>query len=1061
MRSLFHFLFLGLVLAAPICHSQAPPEIQDPWIIGENKLPPRTSIWPSPNIDEAKKSNYDEAVWVQSLNGDWKFQWSPDPGSRPVDFYKSSYNRQDWRTIAVPSTIERQGYGIPLYVNQIYPFKVDPPNVMGEPDPNYTSFKNRNPVGSFVRTFTIPKDWSDQQIIIHFAGISSAAYVWVNGQKVGYSQGSRLPAEFDITQYVHKGGDNLLAVEVYKYSDGSYLEDQDYWRLTGIYRDVFIRAVPKVTLWDVYAEPKVNLETKQGKIAVHYSAANFLNIAKENYTVSVNVLSPNGESLIEKSFKIDQINAGFNTENKLPQIEVGEVKLWFSEKPVRYLVQMQLMNKNEVVEVYHLPAAFRKIEVSGNKILFNGKLLKIRGVNRHEFSPDQGWVVSREQMIAELKLMKKGNINFVRTSHYPNDPRWYELCDQYGIMVMDEANVESHGLSYHKRVLPGDKPEWLHACVDRMKRMVVRDRQFPSVVMWSLGNEAGFGDTYMEMRKATLANDPENRLIQYADMNLAGDVDSQTYPTIEWLMQHLNNKATRKGERGQVSHEHQHGKYPSGKPFIMNEYSHAMGNSLGNFSDYWEVIYKHDLFAGGFIWDWIDQAMYKKSTDASSGFVYGGDFGDYPNDGNFCVNGIIGADLIPNPHYYEMQKVYQPVNFKLIKKQPLTVQVVNHNHIINTKDYQLSYRIIENGIPQKESILPSFDLAPQETRQLVLADLDFEENKETFITLAFTLKDDNNWADATHVVAWEQFKISSEKSEQTPVSIDAGEKINLVENDDSYTISGDEFEAKLDKTTGLLSALNYNDQTIISDQIQFNFWRALTDNDGGWKVDKKLSVWKNEADHFTLKSLQTNTEEKGSISIVSTYLFDSTQTTAQIAHVFYSNGKVEFNVEINIPKDAPNVPRIGLQFEIEKSLSNVEWYGAGPHENYVDRKTSAAMGIYHSTVNDWITPYVRPQENGNRCDLRWINFANNDHGIQFSADPENPMSVSAWPYSQDNLSAADHNFEIENSDKMVVNIDHKQMGVGGDNSWGLPVLEKYQIKPGSYHYNFTLQRVNK
>ncbi|MBT6763282.1 MAG: DUF4981 domain-containing protein, partial [Prolixibacteraceae bacterium] len=835
---------------------------------------------------------------------------------------------------------------------------------------------------------------------------------------------------------------------------------QYFWRLTGIYRDVFIRTVPKVSFWDVYAEPEVDLKNNQGKITVHYSAVNFTEFSASDHSVSVSVLSPEGKIIThEKSFEIDAISKGFNSEIVLPEIETGEIELWFHEKPVRYKVQLVLKNKDEIVEVYHLPVAFRKIEVAGNQILFNGKPLKIRGVNRHEFEPNQGYVVSKGQMIEELKLMKQGNVNFVRTSHYPNDPRWYELCDQFGMMVLDEANVESHGLSYHKRILPGDEPEWMFQCVDRMKRMVIRDRQFSSVLMWSFGNEAGFGDTYLEMRKTTLANDPEKRLIQYADMNLAGDVDSQTYPTISWLKQHLNGKATRKGERGQISHEHQHGKYPSGKPFIMNEYCHAMGNSLGNISDYWEVIYANDLLSGGFIWDWIDQAMYKKPSDANSGFVYGGDFDDYPNDGNFCVNGIIGADLIPHPHYNEMRKVYQPVYFKLIKTQPFTIEIVNHNLAINTNEYELSYQVMENGKVTYEKTLSPVNLAPQKRRQLLIEDLGFDENKETFITFALKLKTTCDWADKNHVVAWEQFKIPNQIFEviQEP----AFEEIVLKENINNYNISGENFEATIDKSKGLISELTYNNETIISDNINFNFWRALTDNDEGWKVDKKMGVWKDEAKNFTINSIEANTTEKGEITISSDFVFNGTETVARLEHTFYADGKIKFDVKINIPEEAPNVPRIGLQFEIHKSLSDIKWYGRGPHENYFDRKTSAAIGVYTTTVNDWITPYVRPQENGNRCDIRWINFGNNEAGIQFSADSESPLSVSAWPYSQNMLENKNHNFELEKQNKIVVNIDHKQMGVGGDNSWGQTVMKKYQIKPGNYSYSFVLQAINK
>ncbi|TNF46243.1 MAG: glycoside hydrolase family 2, partial [Bacteroidetes bacterium] len=711
MKSL-QIIIILLLLGNPGAFSQIPPEIQDPQIFGINKLPARTVVWPSPTISDAKKSGYENSVWLKSLNGKWQFHWSPDPQSRPVDFYMPGFSRKDWATIEVPSTIERQGYGVPLYTNSVYPFKPNPPYVMDEPDSLYTTFHQRNPVGSFCRTFTVPENWKGKRIILHTAGVSSAFFVWVNGKKVGYSQDSRLPAEFDLTDYLVKG-ENLLAVEVYKYSDGSYLEDQDYWRLSGIFRDVFIRAVPQTTLWDVYAQPEVNLKNRQGSIVLHYSAANFSRRTSKNYSLSVSVISPAGKTVVDnKTFNLNPVVPGFNDEIVLPEIGLGEVELWFDDKPVQYQVLVELKSNDEVVEAYRLPVAFRKIEIVGNTILLNGGKFKIRGVNRHEFSPDQGWAISKDEMVRDLELMKQANINFVRNAHYPTDPRWYELCSQYGMMVMDEANMESHGLSYHKRVLPGDKPEWKDASVDRMKRMVLRSRQFPSVLMWSLGNEAGYGNTFMAMREAARECDPELRLIQYADMNIAADFDSQTYPTIEWLKQHLQGKAVRKGERGESANEEQHGKYPSGKPFMMNEYAHAMGNSLGNFDDYWKLIYENDMLVGGFVWDWVDQALYKNQDNPAEGFVYGGDFGDYPNNGNFCINGLIAADRIPHPHYYELQKVYQPVSFKIKGENPLTIEIENRQLATNLNEYDFNYELIENGDVVSGGKLPSPDIAP-------------------------------------------------------------------------------------------------------------------------------------------------------------------------------------------------------------------------------------------------------------------------------------------------------------------------------------------------------------
>ena len=1047
-------LFILLLLFANRTFSQIPPEIQDPTIVGVNKLPARTSIWPSPSLKEAKQSDYDHSVWVKSLNGQWQFHWSPDPQSRPVDFYKPDFPRTGWTTIHVPSTIERQGFGTPIYTNTTYPFKANPPFVMDEPDPKFTTFLQRNPVGSYCRTFSVPADWNGKRIILHLAGAGSAVYVWLNGKKVGFSEDSRLPAEFDLSNFLLPG-ENFLAIENYKYCDGSYLEDQDFWRLSGIFRDVFIRAVPNVSLWDVYAQPEVSLNDKKGSITLHYSTVNFFGKADKDYTVSVSALSPEGNQLARQNFKIEDIAAGFSDEKIFSQIDLGKVELWFDERPVQYSVFVELKKKGQTLEAYRLPVVFRKIEVVGNTILLNGKKLKVRGVNRHEFSPDQGWAITKDDMVRDMELMKQAHINFVRTSHYPNDPRWYELCDRYGMMVMDEANVESHGLSYHRRNLPGDKPEWELACIERMKRMVIRDRQFPCVIMWSLGNEAGYGTAFMKMREATLASDPERRLIQYADMNLAADMDSQTYPTIGWLKQHLQGKAARKGEHGESSNEEQHGKYPSGRPFLLNEYAHAMGNSLGNFDDYWKLFYGNDMLTGGFVWDWVDQAFWKNKSE---GLIYGGDFGDFPTDHNFCMDGLVGADRIPHPHYYELQKVYQPFAFQLTGKEPLTIEITNRNFITNSNEYVFGYELMEDGMKVAEGQLNTVEIEPLEKKQITVPGMKFNSKKECFITFKFSLKNDCLWAKKGDVIAWEQFQSTERTETAKENSFEGFSKLLKTETDGFYTVSGDKFSVTINKKTGMISEYAVNGKAFMQDEVRFNFWRALTDNDLGWKVDQKMKTWEHADKNYQLTSLEIIPVDEKRVAIKSRYLFEATQSVAEIQHTIYPDGKVKIDFEINIPAKSSNVPRIGLQFEIDKELQSIEWYGRGPHENYLDRKTGSPLGIYNSTVNSWITPYVKPQENANRCDLRWICFSNgNQRELRVVAQNADTFSASAWPYTQQTLTDTRHDFELVGHRRIVVNIDCAQMGVGGDTSWGLPVHDEYQLSPGKYRYSFVLQ----
>lgn len=1036
---------------------QVPVEIQDPKVIGINKLPPRTDVWPAPTLEEARSSDYDHAAWVKSLNGQWDFHWSPDPESRPVEFYKPEYSREGWATIQVPSTIERQGFGVSLYTNSTYPFKAAPPFVMEEPDARYTTYSQRNPVGSYYRTFTVPAGWKGKKIILHLAGASSGTFVWVNGRKVGYSQDSRLPAEFVLDEYL-VDGENFLAIETYKYCDGSYLEDQDYWRFSGLFRDVFIRAVPEIALWDVYACPEVDLPAKKGRVQLHYTPVNFTPETAKGYSLSVSVTSPEGVAVVAPGeYELEALASGFGTGQVLPGIDLGQVLLWYDEKPVQYTVWVELKKGGRVVEAYKLPVAFRKIEVSGNTILLNGEKLKVRGVNRHEFSPAQGWSLSKEEMIRDLELMKQGNVNFVRNSHYPNDPRWHELCDRYGMMIMDEANVESHGMSYHRRILPGDQPDWTLACVDRMRRMVIRDRQHPAVLMWSLGNEAGYGNAFLEMREEAHRCDPEKRLIQYADMNLAADMDSQTYPTIAWLQQHLQGKAIRKGEHGESSNEEQHGPYPSGKPFLLNEYAHAMGNSLGNFKDYWDLFYANDMLIGGFVWDWVDQALWKDCKNQSGGFLYGGDFGDYPNDKNFCINGLIGADRIPHPHYYELQKVHQPVAFKLMETSPLQIEVTNRQHALNLRDYDWSYELLEDGKVLSEGKLPALNIAPLKSGVCRLPGaVRYNADHEYALTVRLSLKEKTVWADQGTVVAWEQWLLS-EKMPALPSAASASGKLHKIEKPDSLRIEGQGFSMCFDRKTGLLSEYLVNGEPRVKDKVRFNFWRALTDNDGGWKVGEKLGAWEREAENYTLRNMQCIPASGNSWLVKSEYLFAATGTTAVVEQRIDPDGTIAFRLDFSIPENAPDVPRIGLQFEIDKKLQAIDWYGRGPQENYLDRKSGAAIGVHHSSVTTWITPYVRPQENANRSDVRWLRLSGPRQGeICFTATGS-PFQCSAWPYTQQTLSSAEHDFELKEHANTVVNIDCCQMGVGGDNSWGLPVLDEYRLKPGQYRYAFVIQ----
>jgi beta-galactosidase len=594
--------------------------------------------------------------------------------------------------------------------------------------------------------------------------------------------------------------------------------------------------------------------------------------------------------------------------------------------------------------------------------------------------------------------------------------------------------------------------------------MVVRDRQHPSVVMWSLGNEAGYGTSFLAMRDACRAADPEHRLIQYADMNLAADVDSQTYPDVQWLKLHLEGKAKRKSERGKPSSEEQHGPYPSGRPFVMNEYAHAMGNSIGNLADYWDLIYAEPMLCGGFIWDWVDQALYRDRTDCTRGFVYGGDFGDVPNDGNFCVNGVIGADRVPHPHYFEVQKVYQGVHFDGGRITDGILRLTNRQLILDLREYELHYEVCRDGEPVAQGQLPPPAVPPGETRDIdvsTVADAAkacVRNNQEVTIPFRLKLSVDTAWADAGHVVAWEQ--VPWPQQDLTSPPLPTGE-VAAQQTEDGITARGDGFLIRIASRSGLPDSIVYGGRELLLQPMRWNFWRALTDNDEGWKVDQKLGAWRDAGDTAVVQSLALTADQDSRPIIDAVVTIPNPPSRITIRHTIAVGGvlRTEARFEVLSKRWKPDLPRLGIQFAIPRTHEQVTWYGRGPHENYWDRRTSAAIGRYQSTVSQWVTPYVRPQENANRCDVRWLRLTDDQgRGFQVDAPPGKPLSISAWPYSMDDLIHAKHDFELPQRDFITVNLDHLQMGVGGDNSWGLPVNEPYRIKSDrTYRWSFTIR----
>ena len=1037
---------------------------QDASVFEINRLPMRAQTWPCPDAESALAATGDRAPGLVCLNGPWAFHFSPDPASRPADFFKPSFDASSWKTIQVPSCWELQGYGTALYVNYTYPFKADPPRVMGEPPKTFTTFSERNPVGSYRTTFTVPATWDSRRVILNFGGASSAYYVWVNGQLAGYAEDSRLNSEFDVTELV-KRGDNLLAVEVYKYSDGSYLEDQDFWRLSGIFRDVFVYSTPDVALWDCYGRAELDAACTFAALTAQVTLRTTQSVPVNELSLSVELLDPDGRAVAlgnAAALHLPALPAGI-VPASLGPLPVKTPRLWCAETPNLYTLLFVLKRQEHIIDVRKTQFGFRKVGFINGEFAVNGHTIKIRGVNRHEFDPAAGYVQNQALIEQDVRMMKQANFNFVRTAHYPNDPRFYETCDRLGLYVMDEANVESHGLSYHKKVLPGDLPEWRAPTVARGERMVLRDRGHASVLMWSLGNESGYGSAFPAMREAIRAADPEKRLIQYADMNVAGDMDSQTYPTPEWLKQHLEGKAVRKGEHGERALFEQHGVYPSGKPFLMNEYCHAMGNSLGNFQEYWDLIEANPMLIGGFIWDWVDQGLWKTQPDGTRILSYGGDHGDQPNNDAFCINGLIDPLRNPHPHYWQAAKTQQPIRV-LQGSSPDLVIVTNKHEVLNANAYRMSWRLERNGVIVREGTGET-DVPAGTAREICLPIRDVPLTSGTACTtlfVSFRLKERTAWADAGYQVAWDQLILGqcpppaapavSDTVKQQKVTVSkSGSDIRMTSTDCVFTFSG---------TTGCLTSWQVKGHELLAAPLTLNFWRVPTDNDEGFKLPAKSGVWKDTASNATLLSLTPSPANPGEIT--ADFALAAGGSTARLTAMCYADGRIDMAATVKLKPGADNkplpiVPRIGFQTVFAGSYQTIRWFGKGPHENYWDRQDAAWLGIHELPVAEFATFYVRPQENANRCGIRWMDFKRADGGgVRVTADGQ-PLMASAWPYTQSDLAAAKHAAELPRRDLLTINIDHLQMGVGGDNSWGLPVHTPYTIPgTGTYAWRFVL-----
>jgi beta-galactosidase len=977
------------------------------------------------------------------------------PEERPRDFFRKAYDVSAWKEIEVPSCWQLEGYGVPVYTNVRYPFKKDPPRVMGAVPPDWTKAKLPNPVGSYRRTFTIPGDWRGRQVFLHFEGVKSAMYVWVNGKKVGYSQGSMTPAEFNITRDL-RDGENVLAVEVYRWSDGSYLEDQDFWRLSGIYRDVFLFSTQAVHLRDFFvrADPGNPL----GMVHVEADIHNYGAKTAGSHTLELRLRDGEGRPFGEDplfAMPTSEVEAGQDSGLTM-FTTVPAPKSWSPEHPNLYRLLLVLKNESgEIIEVETCRIGFRKVEIDGNRLYVNGVPVRLKGVNRHEHDPDRGRSVRMDLMVKDVTLMKRFNVNTVRTSHYPNQPAWYDLCDEYGLFVIDEANIESHGMGYGKASL-GHDPAWEKAHVDRMVSMVERDKNHPSVIIWSMGNEAGPGRNFKACREAALAID-RTRPIHYERDNEKADIDSVMYPRVEWL--------DRVGGNGKE------------KPFLMCEYAHAMGNAVGNLAEYWEVIEKHDRLIGGCIWDWVDQGLRKKTEDGRDYFAYGGDFGDVPNSGSFCINGMVFPDRTIPPKMWEMKRVYQYVGvggldpgiFRDARGRMSfrpRVRITNKHFFTNLSAIEGRCAVGIDGKIIDEARLPSIDLAPGASTEVRLP-VSFPDamGAEYLVALSFHLRQDTTWAKAGHEVARWQGRFdhrAMEPPRHRMRDVLGGLRApKVLEIGDHIAVTGTEFEAEFDRKAGTLTALRYGDRAVIEDSSEgvngpvLNVFRAPVNNDKyaapSWRkagldrLERVVESVEVVPIDPRVTTIDTRVVSRGSGAC--RFLLDSRWTV-------FGDGRIHVQNRIE-PRGGPGIlPRLGVRLRLPRRFDRVIWYGRGPHENYPDRKRSADLGIYRSTVADQYVPYVDPQECGNKEDVRWLALTDGrDAGLLVQAAPT--LSMSALHLTAQDLDRARHTTDLVPRDAVIVCLDGGVNGLGGG-SCGPRPMRRYLLRPKPIDFAFTL-----
>lgn len=1031
---------------------QLPSELQSPEVVSLNRMPMRASAFAYENRELASKRNKEKSAYFISLNGTWKFNWVQDPRKRPTDFYKPDFNDSKWDNFKVPANWEVNGYGLPIYVNQPYEFagrkltgnRMNPPFDIPE---------DNNPVGSYRRKINIPENWKNRQVFINLGAVKSAFFIWVNGKKVGYSEDSKLAAEFDITNYV-KPGENTIALQVYRWSDGSYLECQDMWRISGIERDVYLYSTPKIDVRDFKVIGNLDPTYTNGLLDVNLTVESYKIDQRTNHSrpdsfyVALDLQDAKGNTIWKDATGTKTVlgnyrsNVGFKT-------QISNIKTWSAEIPYLYTLYITLKDKSgEVLEVIPQRVGFRSVEIKGSDLLVNGKRIFLKGVNRHEHNATQGHTLTRDDMHKDMEMMKKLNVNAVRHSHYPPDPYWMELCDEYGLYVIDEANIESHGRYYSLETTFANDKKWRIPHLERITRMYERDKNHASVITWSLGNEAGNGVNFYEAYEWLKQKD--GRPVQYerAENDFNTDMIVPQYPDPNWLVRYSNGKSER--------------------PMIMSEYAHIMGNSLGNFKEYWDAIESHPKLQGGFIWEWIDQGI-DTVKNGKRILAYGGDFplqgpvNEDFSDNNFCVKGVVTAYRGLTPMAIEAKKVYQFIKTSYLGNNQLSIN--NSYFFRDIANMQLDWQLLEDGKLIETGTLPTLNIGPRQSATFSLPiKAKAKSGREYFLTVRYRLKTEEPFLEKGYEIATDQFAWAG--APKMAMYAEVKKALKVEQTADQAIVKGSDFTLVFDLKKGVLSSYVSKGKELLVQGPQPGFYRAPTDNDIGAGLNRSLRMWRNvyqNTDDVQKKTTVNASADKFVLTIQSS-LLNGDAVTTQVFEVLADGSILVKNKFDAVKGKYRTMMRIGNDLQLNKAYSNIEWYGRGPGENYWDRKTASLIGTYKQTLDEQYFPYARPQESGNKTDVRWVSFTDKQgKGLRFEV-ADSLLSFGALPYAVEDLDPEAekkqyHSGELVKRNQIYVHMDMKQLGVQGIDSWGSMPLKEYQIPFQNQEYSYWIRPI--